>query len=754
MRLVNTPRRKFPLSALLVAGLIAANAQGAYGAALGPVRNIVFIGKSFNANIEVSDSTQGLSCINTVLEYGENRLSDTSFTLQNNTLRVRNAHPIDEPIVTLSVTVDCANPVTRSYTLFPEAPLISSRSSAELPANGSNDETDKTQTTSSNQNYFGIESNPSSDYILVQNPSPSPSKRQRKSQGNTEQAAAANNANSESAKPRSALDANTLALPSAKIDSASTHSQNAVQSPRPRLELDDLSWTNQDPGLHPSLELLSAPATDPAVRDAARARWSALSAQMLGDNSAQQAALGNVAQLSEELKAKDKEIGNLKTQLARVQTERERNWRWFLYGLLGLLGIFVGTWVWNRPRHAAQESADEKKEKRPWWHSASSVKESENTATADEPLRYRSKVTPQSISSLTGFLEELPVPDVQFGETGMGDFPEFDLYGHEEKQAPSPAPAQRTTEPSQTRSAVDLLQDVQQQADFSVALGQYVKAENLLRDFIAQNPATSPLAYLNLLGIYHAALNHQAFDALRAHFNKTFNAQIPDFEQYRDETRGLDSYPDTIAHIQSLWGSSDVIRAIEELLFRHPDSEQNQDAYTPLAYRELLLLYGMATETSATTDDIHRMQTIAADAEKWLQPNTISLDSEHPAIADAISSVEDLDIPLDDIPHLPATPTPTTTASAASTPSQYADLDFDLAAPIEIDLPLPDDSEATYLLADPSGLDFHIPDSDFSPSQPANNSIDFDLPSVDPEGGKINLGLNLDLDQDPAHKPI
>jgi hypothetical protein len=77
-----------------------------------------------------------------------------------------------------------------------------------------------------------------------------------------------------------------------------------------------------------------------------------------------------------------------------------------------------------------------------------------------------------------------------------------------------------------------------------------------------------------------------------------------------------------------------------------------------------------------------------------------------------------------------------------------------LAAPIEIDLPLPDDSEATYLLADPSGLDFHIPDSDFSPSQPANNSIDFDLPSVDPEGGKINLGLNLDLDQDPAHKPI
>ena len=86
---------------------------------LGPVRITVFIGKPFVANIEVADTEANLSCITVDLLYGDTRTSGTRFTLQNHSLRIRNERPVDEPLLTLSVSADCANPITRSYTIFP-----------------------------------------------------------------------------------------------------------------------------------------------------------------------------------------------------------------------------------------------------------------------------------------------------------------------------------------------------------------------------------------------------------------------------------------------------------------------------------------------------------------------------------------------------------------------------------------------------------------------------------------------------------
>ncbi|MGH8337493.1 MAG: hypothetical protein ACRETL_11870, partial [Gammaproteobacteria bacterium] len=45
--------------------------------------------------------------------------------------------------------------------------------------------------------------------------------------------------------------------------------------------------------------------------------------------------------------------------------------------------------------------------------------------------------------------------------------------------------------------------DIQQQADFFVSLGQHEQAIELLKQHIDENAGTSPLAYLDLLGIYH-----------------------------------------------------------------------------------------------------------------------------------------------------------------------------------------------------------------------------------------------------------
>ena len=135
---------------------------------LGPVRNTVFIGKPFVANIEVADTEANLSCITVDLLYGDTRTSGTRFTLQNHSLRIRNERPVDEPLLTLSVSADCANPITRSYTIFPEAPIIGSNLAAQATSDTRNDDTDTDTRANSNENFFGVESNPNSNYIQVQ----------------------------------------------------------------------------------------------------------------------------------------------------------------------------------------------------------------------------------------------------------------------------------------------------------------------------------------------------------------------------------------------------------------------------------------------------------------------------------------------------------------------------------------------------------------------------------------------------------
>ena len=176
----------------------------------------------------------------------------------------------------------------------------------------------------------------------------------------------------------------------------------------------------------------------------------------------------------------------------------------------------------------------------------------------------------------------------------------FDRSNFDEKVAATGIPGADSTYPPSGLSLssrgvnVSELFDIAQQADFFVSLGQHDHAIEVLLNHIRENAQTSPLVYLDLFKLYHDLGRKDDYTELRSEFNRMFNAELPPFDAFRDQSEGLEAYESAIARIQSLWNTSRVLDVIEKSIFREPGS--SGEAFDLEAYRELLLLYSIADE--------------------------------------------------------------------------------------------------------------------------------------------------------------
>jgi hypothetical protein len=215
--------------------------------------------------------------------------------------------------------------------------------------------------------------------------------------------------------------------------------------------------------------------------------------------------------------------------------------------------------------------------------------------------------------------------------------------------------------------------DIQQQADFFMSLGQHSQAIDILQNHISDSVGTSALAYLDLFDIYHKIGQREDFDVLRDEFNRVFNAQVPEFDQYGMSSRGLEDYESAMQRIQALWPSSKVLDVIEESIFRMP--ELDAKPFDLEAYRELMLLYAIAKEVSI--DD-----------------------------GDSGQSLVDFDLPIDDTSVFDRTMPGITPAALGVVPSGYQALDVDL---------------------DIFGDDHEVAKAAVKPAGPASGFINFEL---------------------------
>jgi hypothetical protein len=269
----------------------------------------------------------------------------------------------------------------------------------------------------------------------------------------------------------------------------------------------------------------------------------------------------------------------------------------FAGGLLTLAVTMGGLMAVLRRQQARR------KEQLPWWESPSVFPVVENMPLPTQPraglwARLKAKTTMRSRSQVP---EAVAYPlDID-----LDAFPE---------KAVTPAPpasdkalSDRGVTPAVTdftqsalfdnpRSvATEELFDMQQQVEFFISLGQSDQAIEVLQAHLSGSGGDSPLIYLDLLKLYHEQGRRKDYTLLQQRFNGTFNGRAPDFDGYSTSRRGLERYGRTLKAIQALWPQPSVVELIERLILRTTPGELSE-VFDLEAYRELLLLYGIARE--------------------------------------------------------------------------------------------------------------------------------------------------------------
>jgi pilus assembly protein FimV len=151
--------------------------------------------------------------------------------------------------------------------------------------------------------------------------------------------------------------------------------------------------------------------------------------------------------------------------------------------------------------------------------------------------------------------------------------------------------------------SIEELIDVDQQAEFFIALGQDHAAIDLLVAHLRQTGGGSPLTYLKLLEVYQRLDDQENYERTRVRFNQRYNAYAPEWGTDLASGRWLVDYPSVLPRIQAAWRRPlDAMAELEALLFRKSRGE----LFELPAYRDVLFLYAMARgfhEQEAAVDD-------------------------------------------------------------------------------------------------------------------------------------------------------
>ena len=295
------------------------------------------------------------------------------------------------------------------------------------------------------------------------------------------------------------------------------------------------------------------------------------------------------------LQRNDAAMLQLQAQLAKAESERYANP--LVYALAGLLLVMAGLMavLWRRAAGAREAAATD------WWRSPPSEREAARAAAASAGARDhdhdddREHEHEHEHDGRESGHRHAPVARANDSEA-------FSVHSDLGAEPPTP-PTVRVPLPITARTddfqashgasralKAEELHDVQQEADFFSSLGEYDRAIEVLRGHIQAHPETSAVAWLDLVEIYHKLGRREEFDWVRREFQRRFNAEVPAFDEYSQESAGIEAYDNAMARIAALWPSRRVLDVIEESIFRGP-SKDGAQAFSLQAYRELLLLH-------------------------------------------------------------------------------------------------------------------------------------------------------------------
>lgn len=573
---------------------------------LGAMRGAAVVGRSFDMSLtaQLADA-EGLSsvCVSADIFFGDNQLPPGRVSIatvagvkaHEALIRIRADPAVNEPVVTVLLREGCLQSRTRKYVILADIQtddaVAASTVDGEVVPSTPVAAQPVTARVLGGKDVWqpGIpKAEPSAIIFLRDRPS-----RLRTQAGPSAKAVHAQLA--AAAEPRPARSSSRLA--------ASAAPELARKSARSRLKLDPLDLTSvRDPVLRSSTELLTMPSTVAQQRVAAAALWQALNAQpqeVLRNNLRLKSLETDVEKILAQSDKTERSVAELRVQLEQARGEKYSNWLVFALGALLMLGMLTAGILRTRGRRQNTEFADG-----PWWHKEGYPENKPDLPVSAQP-DPESMVTPAA---------------THLGGEGKGtesslkidlDLTEPHVTNLKNVRTPASAATVNPLEPREYSgfslsfpSLVGMprimnteeLSGVQHQVDFFMSLGHFDKAVDVLRHHISDNVETSTLAYLDLFALYHRLDRRDDYELLRTDFNLAFNAEVPVFDEYSNDSHGLEFYASALSRIESLWQTPRVLNVIEETIFRKPDSKGK--AFSLVAYRELLMLHAIARETS------------------------------------------------------------------------------------------------------------------------------------------------------------
>lgn len=534
------------------------------------------------------DSTDTL-CVRPEVYFGDSMVPSGSLDVSvqrltpdsQASIRIRSVAVVNEPIVTMQLTIGCQAPFSRRFVMLadPAPEVVAAEQQRQA------DEANRVSQATTAPRLVG---------------------EPLQAAGTSAGARGNVNANSSGTPGKSATGSTSSArAPLARPATNRAASAPKESSPRPvvrkpdpappagpRLQLDPVDVSldiDRSPMLRLSLDLLSEPAATPEAREAAARLWRAINAspEDFMRDARKLAALEAEAKGLREQETKDK------AAILALQAEvgEGKTFRYLSYVLGGLLLLTLGGLLlaWRRRGAAAGVRSE------PSWYDGSGEAKNRARSVVRPSAADGKQELDLDLDDMVG--GELVTSDLHgLGESGMQELEEIERAGDDKSSfAMSRLREEGPAAAAARAMATEELFDIQQQTDFFLSLGEPEKAVEVLEGHLNESSEPSPLAFLDLLNIYHDLGRRADYEYLREEFNRQFNGGAPAFDDYSNESKGLEHYETAFSRIQALWPKRKVLEVIELSIFRDPADEEGE-VFDLEAYRELLLLHAMAKE--------------------------------------------------------------------------------------------------------------------------------------------------------------
>lgn len=604
------------LPRLVLAAACAAATASVGAAGFGPSLTTPVLGQALDFAVQVrtdAGETVAPECVFADVAIGERRVPPGLVRTvvevlgpESARIRVLASPLLDEPVVTVSISSGCASRVARRYVLFVEPPLAVAPAVPAhavsppevLPASAT------PPTGVAPMTALAVSAAPATVPTSATSPSPSsaatqavPTAAPDRSRSDVRQEPARRVRRPADPAAAAVKPAQAAPAPKAAVNAAPALTTNPAptvakgpSAPRLRLEAAESPVIAQALVVEQALEAVAQAAS--AARAAASAASAAADRIVTLERT--------VEQLRGDAKAQQEAALVLRERLARADSSS----RWFApLVALALLLVAVSAWL------AWRLSALQRLRSTEWKQAAQAPAPA---ASEGPPSKQATLPIPFVTSEIAGLRPDAPQrprsnpawppPATAFDSALPPQEAEAPAAAAPAAEAPADPVTQRTlvlaprpgADSSLSRDvSIEELIDLEQQAEFFVVLGQDDAAVDLLVEHLRNTGGSSPLPYLKLLEIYRRRGDREAYERMRARFNRRFNAYAPEWGVDLGQGRTLEDYADIVPRLQQVWDKPlDAMAELEALLF----GKSRGELFDLPAYREVLFLYSLARD--------------------------------------------------------------------------------------------------------------------------------------------------------------